>query len=156
MPGGNKVIFRRALSETSATASDLGTPGEVREDTAGNKYRLVYMAAAATHGQVLRYDYASGTDGYSVIPNDQSKEVAAVAGVQNQAGTNLATGIYCWAQYKGYGSVSVAASYDTGLALAVASAGLASAATANVNRWAGHTIASVTTGVQKVRFDFGE
>ncbi len=153
---GNKVIFRRSLSETSTTASDLGTPGEIRADTAGNKYRLVYLAAAATHGQILQYDYGSGTDGYSVIVNAQSKDITPVAGVQNQAGTNLGTGVYCWAQYRGYGSVSVSASYASALPLVLASAMLSTIATANLNRWAGHTIASVTTGVDKVRMDFGE
>lgn len=155
MSGGVKGIYRRALSETSTTASDLGTPGEIRQDTAGNMYRLVKIMGAATHGHVLQFDYGSGTDGYSVIVNNQSKNKFVVAGVNNQAGTNLATGIYCWAQYKGYGSVSMSGSYDSGLPLALASNCLSTLATQNVNNQVGHTIASFTTGVQKCRFDFG-
>jgi len=154
MPGGNKIIFRRALSETSTTASDLGTPGEIRYDTAGNKYRLVYLVGSCIHGGVLQYNSLSGNDGYSVLANAQT--VIRPAGVQNQALTSLTTGVYCWAQVAGMGSVSVLASYAANLNLAVSTAGLVSIAgnhATAVGRWVGHTVQSVTTGVQKVRFN---
>ncbi len=151
MPGGNKSIFRRTLSETSATAADLGTPGETREDSkTGSKHRLVYLAGAVTSGHVLQFDSLSGGDGYTVV-SQYSNNVKG-AGVQNQAGSNLGSGIYCWAQYAGIGSCSVSASYAANLHLAATTGGsMITAASSAGARIHGQTIQSVTTGVVDIR-----
>ncbi len=155
MPGGNKTIFRRALSETSATASDLGTPGEIRDDTkTGKKYRLVYLAASAVDGAVLQFHSASGTNGYTVIVNAQTAN--GQAGVQNQALLSQTSDVYCWAQIQGMGSMSCAASIASFQNILATNAGGTTVATTVNNigpRVIGYAIASVTTGNQLVFID---
>ncbi len=104
-----KQVFRGPLSETGSVASRLGQPGEVRYDSLGNAYRLVYFNESCAHGDAVQFDTATSNVGYQVI---QANGAIPACGVFNQCGTagTITTGYYGWVQYKGTGVVSVTAS----------------------------------------------
>ena len=156
MSGGIKTIFKSALSVSSTAVSDLGTIGEVRQDTAGNQYRLVKMAASAIYGHIMVYDSLSGNS-YIVSRNDQT--VVRGAGVYNQISspTSIAAAAYCWIQQHGIGLCSMSASYAARLNLVMTTGGAAitNVASDDGPRLMGHTIQSVTTGNGTIRIMMG-
>jgi hypothetical protein len=100
-----KQIHRRALSETSATASDLGTPGELRYDSDGNIYRLFRSLATLSHGASFhRATATASTASYGV--NVAANSLNKPAGVHNQWTASIsASDIFFWGQVRGRGPV---------------------------------------------------
>lgn len=99
--GANKTIFRRGTGETSLTASDLGTPGELRIEPDSRQYRLVSVGSAvatADGPQMIQLDSVSASVGYVVEPAHSS--LVPLYGVYN-ATAALATGAYFWCMVRG-------------------------------------------------------
>jgi hypothetical protein len=96
-------LYRRDVSVTSLTASDLGTPGDYRTEGA-KVYQLVYANVSLSHGAPYQYESAtSGTDGYKVgvVHNTTTK----ADGVYNAGTASCAASTYFWGQVRGVGAV---------------------------------------------------
>lgn len=94
-------LYRRDVSETSLTASDLGTPGTVRREPNGKLYKLFKASASLSHGAPVAYA-AAATDGYTVGANPGNRPSN---GVYNVGTANLAADAYFWGQVRGVGPV---------------------------------------------------
>ncbi len=97
-----KGVFRRDVTESSATESDLGTVGELRYETDGRTYRLVKAGAAVADGQLVQLDSVSGSTGYTV--EGVHLRETPVFGV-NQMGQSVAAAGYFFCLVKGTANV---------------------------------------------------
>jgi len=98
-----KHLWRRDVTDTSTTASDIGTPGEIRRESDGSIYRLVYASASMEDGNVFQLHSTSGSDGYTG-GNAWSLSVP-VFGVNN-TGASVAASAYFFAKIEGIGYVN--------------------------------------------------
>lgn len=117
-----KMIFRRDASITSLTASDLGTPGEYREDEVGSIYKMVYDGNnTVADGGLVQLDSVSGTDGFTV-EQAYSTTLPAV-GVNNTLGT-WASGTYGFVLVKGPGYCDLGENLTANFKLSPSTGGL--------------------------------
>jgi hypothetical protein len=157
-------LWQRALSVTDATASNIGTPGELRTATDGKVYKLFLAKETLANGVAFELHQASGTDGYSVKIFDGAN--VKPNGVQNQVGASIASDVYFWGQVKGPGNVLIASDGEIATKILVmfndsgqcVSMGVSSdsAAPSILGRVCGHSIAAVgtdSTTVEQVYLD---
>jgi hypothetical protein len=94
----SRKAFRRGVTTTSTTLSDLGEIGDKRFED-GKTYRLVYAATTQADDAFLVLDSADAAiSSYQVQVAGNSTEL--VFGV-NATGASLASGTYFWAQVEG-------------------------------------------------------
>jgi hypothetical protein len=105
----SRKVFRRSVTETSTTLSDLGEIGDKRFED-GKTYRLVYTAVSQEDDAILALDSAdSALSSYQVQVAPASTSL--VFGI-NATGATIATGSYFWAQVEGYWAAGSAV-FDT-------------------------------------------
>lgn len=97
-----KTIFRRDVTESSTTESDLGNVGELREETDGRVYRLVQAGASVADGGIVQLDSVSASTGVIVEP--PHAELTPIYGA-NQMGQSVAANGYFFVLVKGTCSV---------------------------------------------------
>ena len=100
---GGKEIFRRNVSETSLVASELGTPGEYRQEN-GKMYRLVMATASLSHGAPVQYATATIQTAGTVVQVCADTTMKA-NGVYNPGTVSCAASTVFWMQYQGVGPV---------------------------------------------------
>lgn len=118
---GYKSIFKSKLTETSTTASDLGTLGEYRIDEAGSIYKLVSTGASVIDGGLCQYDSVSGTDGYTVEPCYSTTLPGACV---NNQGRTLAAGLACFLLVRGPGYCDLGENLTANFVLSPSTGGL--------------------------------
>ncbi len=111
-------IFRRPVTDTSLTASDLGTPGEYRHESDGRMYQLVQAGSTVAAGAVLQLDAVSASVGYIV---DQAVGSDFPLRGINNSGVSLASSAYFFALVRGsVAAASIAIGSDVTMATNVA------------------------------------
>lgn len=143
---GGKKIFRGGVSETSLTASDLGTPGEMRQEHA-KLYQLVQGTVSFDVGIGYQYQNAiTGTEGYIVGANHNIS--AAANGVYNAQTVSVVSNAYFWGQVNGVGAVMMgAASLASNILCRASTAGLVASAVSCQDANCFRTINSITATV---------
>ena len=94
----SRKVFRRAVTETSTTLSDLGEIGDYRREGA-KAYRLVYAATTQASKALLCLD-STDTALASYTVQAAPASTAPVYGVNN-TGATLASGTYFWCMVEG-------------------------------------------------------
>lgn len=91
-------LWRRYVTETSATLSDMGAPlGEVREED-GQRWKLCQAGAAIQNKQFVQLDSVSLSAGYIVEPAYAT--ASPIVGI-NVAGQSCAENGYLWIKVRG-------------------------------------------------------
>jgi len=94
----SRKVFRRAVTETSTTLSNLGEIGDVRVED-GKKYRLVYTGTSQAAKALLALD--SGDSALaSYLVQVAPASTSPVFGV-NDTGASIASLTYFWALVEG-------------------------------------------------------
>ena len=92
-----RKVFRRSVTTTSTSVSDLGEVGDERFE-GGKYYRLVYTAAAQVDDGFLAWATAdSSWASYQVVAATNTVPVAGV----NDTGASIAASTYFWAMERG-------------------------------------------------------
>jgi hypothetical protein len=113
----SRKAFRRPVTETSTTLSDIGELGDVRFED-GKHYRLFYTAASIADGNYFTLQTsASGAAGYAVVDAAIASTAPNIVMGKNETGGDLAAGSYFWGLQKGPITIS---SGELGAALGAA------------------------------------
>lgn len=93
----SRKVFRRGVTETDTTLSNLGEIGDVRFE-GGKQYRLVYTIASQADKAFLGWATADGNWGsYSVEAGASTKPIVGY----NATGASIAATTYFWALQDG-------------------------------------------------------